>query len=305
MLDRMGMRNLEAWLRGAPEDEAAAALAARRRQLMAHARAFVDRQAELRAPDHARRLRERLLARRAFAAVEPEDLRAMEALTRKMAKRLARRFARRRHAVRKGRLDVRRTIRRSLAYGGVPFEIVWRRKTLERPKVMVLCDVSRSVAAAAQFLLLFLYCLKSVIQRLDAYAFSDRLVAVNDVLKEETVDDAITLILERIGFRPTDYGRSLADFFALAGETIDRRTTVIVVGDGRTNFADPRLDLARRIAERARALVWLNPEPATYWGQGDSRMDAYARFCTVAVTCNSLAGLERIVEDVLRTYLPR
>jgi uncharacterized protein with von Willebrand factor type A (vWA) domain len=161
------------------------------------------------------------------------------------------------------------------------------------------------VAAAAQFLLLFLYSLNEVVERLDAFAFSDRLVSVNDLLDEEKVEEAITLVLARVGFRPTDYGRSLADFRDAQGSKLDRRTTVIILGDGRSNYADPRLDLMRAIGERARSVIWLNPEPETYWGQGDSKMDAYRRFCTVAKTCNSLAQLERIIEDVLRTYMTR
>ena len=229
----------------------------------------------------------------------------MEALVRRMAKRLATRYARKRHRARKGRLDARKTIRKSMGHDGLPFEIIWKRQTIEKPKIAVLCDVSRSVAAAAQFLLLFLYSLHDVVERLDAFAFSDRLVGVNDLLADETVDDAITLILARVGFRPTDYGRALADFCALHEAKLDHRTTVIVLGDGRTNYADPRLDLVRRINERARAVIWLNPEPETYWGQGDSKMDAYRRFCHVAKTCGTLQQLQSIIEQVLSTYLPR
>jgi hypothetical protein len=192
-----------------------------------------------------------------------------------------------------------------MGHGGVPFDVVWKTETLHKPKIAVLCDVSRSVAAAAQFLLLFLYSLNEVVERLDAFAFSDRLVSVNDLLDDEKVDDAITLVLARVGFRPTDYGRSLADFMEAQGRKLDRRTTVIVLGDGRSNYADPRLDLMRAINDRSRAVIWLNPEPETYWGQGDSKMDAYRRFCTVAKTCNTLSDLERIIEDVLRTYRPR
>ena len=102
----------------------------------------------------------------------------MEALVRRMAKRLATRYARKRHRADKGKLDVRKTIRKSMGYGGVPFDIVWKTETIEKPKIVVICDVSRSVAAAAQFLLLFLYSLNEVVERLDAFAFSDRLVAV-------------------------------------------------------------------------------------------------------------------------------
>ena len=311
MLDAMGLRELEAMIQslrasGAARDQVLAErLAERRAALFVQAAAFMERQAQLYASESGRRLRDSLLARQKLTAVEPEDFRAMEALVRRMARRLATRYARKRHRAREGKLDVRKTIRRSMGHGGVPFDVVWKTETLHKPKIAVLCDVSRSVAAAAQFLLLFLYSLNEVVERLDAFAFSDRLVSVNDLLDDEKVDDAITLVLARVGFRPTDYGRSLVDFMAAQGPRLDRRTTMIILGDGRSNYADPRLDLMRAINDRARAVIWLNPEPETYWGQGDSKMDAYRRFCTVAKTCNTLNDLERIIEDVLRTYRPR
>jgi uncharacterized protein with von Willebrand factor type A (vWA) domain len=308
MLDDMGLRELEAMIQalraaGGPRDAALAEqLAERRAALFVQAAAFVERQSRLYASESGRRMRDALLAQRALTAVEPDDFQAMEALTRRMARRLATKYARRRHQAHKGKLDVRKTIRRSMGHGGIPFEVVWKTETVTKPKIAVLCDVSRSVAAAAQFLLVFLYSLNEVVERLDAYAFSDRAVSVTDLLDDEKVDEAITLVLARVGFRPTDYGRSLEDFVAAQGTRLDRRTTVIILGDGRSNYADPRLDLMRTVGERARSVIWLNPEPETYWGQGDSKMDAYRRFCTVAKTCNTLAQLERIIEDVLRTY---
>ena len=311
LVDAMGMRALEARigaLRDAGDPKSAITadrLAAAREGLFARAQRFIERQARLYTAETGARLRDQVLARQSFAAIEQSDLRAMEALVRRMARKLARRYARRRHRAKVGRLDVRHTLRRSLAYDGAPFDLAWKRQTIERPQIVAVCDVSRSVAASAQFLLLMLHCLKAVIRRLDAFAFSDRLVAVNDVLSEETVDDAIPLILERIGFRPTDYGQALIDLMDLHGARLDRHTTVIVLGDGRSNYAEPRLDLMRRLAEQTRSVIWLNPEPKTYWGQGDSRMDAYARFCRVAVTCNTLHGLEKVIEEVLRTHLPR
>ncbi len=308
ILDDMGLRALEARigaLRVANDAEAADVLANRRLALFADARRFVERQAKLYAGETGRRLRETILAGQSLTAINPEDFRAMESLVRRMAKRLASRYARKRRRAKTGRLDARRTLAKSMPYGGTPFEIIWKSQVIHKPKIAVICDVSRSVASAAQFLLLFLYSLNEVVERLDAFAFSDRLVSVNDVLNEETVNDAITLILGRIGFRSTDYGKALEDFFTLHGDKLDRRTTVIVLGDGRTNFVDPRLDLMRSISERARAVIWLNPEPQTYWDQGDSRMSDYRRFCHVAKTCNTLNQLERIIKDVLRTYLPR
>ncbi len=311
VLDTMGLRELETTiheLRSSDNDESqvlANRLAEARRELFQRAGAHIDREATLHAGENARRLREALLADQRLTAIAPEDFRAMELLVRRMAKRLATRYARKRRNAKRGRLDVRSTLRRSMGHGGIPFEIVWKTKVLHKPKIVVICDVSRSVATAAQFLLLFLYALGEAVEKLDAYAFSDRLVSVSDLLGQQTVDDAITAILARIGFRPTNYGRALDDFRELSGATLDRRTTVIVLGDGRSNGADPRLDLMREIADRSRAVIWLNPEPETFWDQGDSEMHAYRRFCTVARTCNTLKGLEQIIDEVLRTYTPK
>jgi len=314
LLDDMGLRTLDARIASAraADDAATRALAERltrgRADLFDQASAFVARQARLFAGESGRRMREQILGRQRLTAVEPEDVAAMSALVRRMAHRLATKYARTQRRAGKGRLDLRRTLRRGLAHGGIPFEIMWKSRKLEKPKIMVLCDVSRSVASAAQFLLLFLHSLNDVVESLDAYAFSDHAVCVNDLLNDERVEDATALILDRVGFRSTDYGRALADVMAQSdanrgGARLDRRTTVIILGDGRANHAEPRLDLMRAMSQRARAVIWLNPEPATYWGQGDSKMDAYARFCAVAKTCNCLDDLERVIADVLRTYV--
>jgi uncharacterized protein with von Willebrand factor type A (vWA) domain len=309
LLDDMGLRTLDARIAAdrAAADPAAQARAERlaemRGVLFDEAGAFVARQARLFAGESGRRMREQILGRQRLTAVEPEDVAAMSALVRRMARRLATKYARTQRRAHKGRLDPRRTLRRGLAHGGIPFEIIWKSQRVEKPKITVLCDVSRSVASAARFLLLFLHSLNEVVESLDAYAFSDHAVCVNDLLNAEKVDDATALILDRVGFRSTDYGRALADMMAMGGGRLDRRTTVIILGDGRANHAEPRLDIMRAMSQRARAVIWLNPEPSTYWGQGDSKMDAYARFCAVAKTCNCLDDLERIIADVLRTYV--
>ena len=310
MLDEMGLRELEELINrlrdlGLPRDQALAErLAERREALFLEAQRFIDRQSRLYASETGRRMREKILADQKLTSIEPEEMKSMEALVKRMAKRLATKYSRKRHRYNKGKLDVRRTIRKSMGYGGVPFQIVWKTQTIDKPKIIAICDVSRSVAAAAQFLLLFLYSLNEVVAKLDAFAFSDRMVSVNDLLDDEDVGQAIALILKRIGFRPTDYGRALADFCDSHLDDLDRHTTVIILGDGRSNYVNPRLDLMKQIAERSRAVIWLNPEPETYWGQGDSKMDAYKRFCHVAKSCNTLSQLERIIEDVLRTYTP-
>ena len=313
MLDEMGLRGLERLIADAngraeaePDSKALAErLAKARLRLFEEASAYVERQHELYASESGRRMREELVAEEALTAIDSHQIGTMQVLVRRMAKRLANKYSRQQRRAKKGKLNVGKTLRKSMGHGGVPFEIVWKNQVMNRPKIVCICDVSGSVAAAAQFLLLFLYCLKEVVERMDAFAFSNRLVPVGDILEDESAEVAIAGVLKTIGMRSTDYGQALEDFCALHLNKLDRHTTVIILGDARTNYVDPRLDLMRAINERARAVIWLNPEPESFWTRGDSEMERYMRFCHVAKTCNTLSGLERIIEDVLRTYLPR
>lgn len=311
LLDEMGLAEIEKILADARRSPEGGGLAdrldARRKALVAEAQRYVERQHELYAAGSGKALREELLARKALnaeAGIDPADLAMMQALVKRMAKRLAARYSRRRNRARKGHMDVRKTLRRSMAHGGIPFEIAWKTQKVDKPKLVAICDVSKSVAAAAQFLLTFLYALNEVVDRMDAFAFSGRLISVNDVLDDHGVEGAIFNVLSRIGFQQTDYGKALEDFCENHLDSLDRHTTVIFLGDGRSNYADPRLDLMKTIHDRSRAVIWLNPEPESYWSQGDSVMHRYERFCHVAKTCNTLGQLERIIEDVLRTYVP-
>ncbi len=309
ILDQMGLRDLERLIADlnrqddAAADDMAERLEAGRRMLLDEARQYVERQFELYARNAGQNLRQEFLAEARLSAVEQRDFDVMHRLVKRLAKRLATRYSRRRHRSRRGHLDVRRTLRRSMAHDGIPFETVWKQIKIERPRIVVLCDVSRSVAAAARFLLLFLYSLNEVIAQLHAFAFSDRLIDVSDIMEKEDVETAIPAVLEEIGYRSTDYGQALVDFCDLHLERLDRRTTVIVLGDGRSNFTDPRLDLMRTLHDRTKAVIWLNPEPEGFWGLGDSEMHRYRRFCHVARTCNTIQHLEDVINDVLKSYM--
>jgi len=311
LAEEMGLGEIEriiATARRMPEGEGLAErLQGGRAALLAEAQRYVERQHALYASGSGRQLREEMLAKRSLnaeAGIDPVDQAIMQQLVRRMAKRLASRYARRRQAARRGHLDVRKTLRKSMGYGGVPFDIVWKTQKIEKPSIVAICDVSKSVAAAAQFLLTFLYSLNEVVERLDSFAFSGRLIPVDDILDDHGVEQAILKVLQTIGFQQTDYGKALEDFCEQHLDRLDRHTTVIFLGDGRSNLADPRLDLMNLIHQRSRAVIWLNPEPESYWAQGDSVMHRYARYCHVAKQCNSLAQLERIIEDVLRSYVP-
>ena len=232
-------------------------------------------------------------------SIDRRDLDRMRALVRSMAKRLATRYGRDRRSRRRGRLDVRRTLRRNTAHDGIPFRTVWTRQKREKPRVVALCDVSGSVAPVAQFLLLFLYSLKDVLADVRAFAFSNRLVDVGEILDREPIDGAIATIMRDVGFGSSDYGRSLEDFARAWLARVDRHTSVIIMGDARTNYADPRTELMRALCDRSKRVIWLNPESRSSWGTGDSVMPRYQPYCHVARPCATLRDLERTMSDLL------
>ena len=304
ILDRMGLPELEreiTRLRAEGNAELADRLARARAVLGEQARTYMERQLTLFATGTTREIREGALRQVNLSQLDRRDIERMRQLIREMAKKLAERYSRKRYRDRKGVLDTRRTIRRNMAFDAIPFRTVWKRERIDKPRVMVLCDVSGSVASVARFLLMFLYSLNDVLADLRGFAFSSHLVEVSDILSRENSDDAVTKILEAVGFGSTNYGKSLEDFSGLALNKINRQTTLIILGDARGNRNEARVDLMNGIFTRAGRVIWLNPEPQPLWGTGDSDMYRYAPFCHQMVTCNTIAQLERVVEELLAT----
>jgi uncharacterized protein len=224
----------------------------------------------------------------------------MRILVRAMAKRLAARYAKTRRRRLRGQLDARRTIRRNMGWGGVPFITVWKQRRIEKPRVLVLCDVSGSVAAMAQFLLMFLYALNEALKDIRSFAFSGSLIEVSDILEAEPVETAIARIMHMIGFGSSNYGNSFADFEDGWMKLVSNKTTIIILGDARGNRTDPRTEILQRLSQRAKRIIWLNPEFRSAWGTGDSDMFRYAPYCNVVTVCNTLRHLERVVSDLLK-----
>jgi uncharacterized protein len=232
----------------------------------------------------------------------PGDMERMKQAVARMARRLAQRHARRRRVQWRGHLDFRRTLRASAANGGVPFQLAFKHRRRDKPRIVVICDVSASVAAHVRFLLLFLYALKGTISELRAFAFSNELVDVAGPLDTLPFDDAMAHILLRVGSGSTDYGRAFEDLYDQHWQAIDRRTTVLILGDGRSNHANPRLDLLAELSARAKRVVWLCPERENRWGSGDSCMLQYRPHCTHVTHCASALDLERAIDEALEAY---
>ncbi len=278
----------------------AAQLEALRESLRLEVRDYVERRLALFAGNAGRRLREDVLSTVRLGNVDRRDLPLMKALVAKMAKRLVSLHSRRRKIARRGQLDVRRTIRANVATDGVLFHTIWKRRRIDRPKVMALCDVSGSVATFSTFLLMFLHALHDVLPDVRSFVFSGALGEVTDLFEEKSFEDAMAQTLAKWG-GSSDYGEALTDFADLALEDIDHRTTVLVLGDARNNGRDSRLDILRKVQDRARRVIFLNPEPRSRWDTGDSVMRAYSSACERTLVCASLRDLETVVTDLVRT----
>jgi uncharacterized protein with von Willebrand factor type A (vWA) domain len=252
--------------------------------------------------EEAENLRNEILRNAPLARIEPRQVDQMRNLIRQIARRLRERYSKPRKRQRRGHLDVRRTLRRNAAWGGVPFLTAWKRKHRDRPKIVALCDVSGSVARVSDFFLLLIHSLHEVVDDVRSFAFSGNLIEVSDILESKSPEEAMKEIMAKVGFGSSDYGNSFADFEDGWMNTITPQTTVIVLGDARSNNLDPRADILRRIGERSKRLVWLNPEGRMVWGFGDSEMPRYATFCSLVRQCATAKQLERAVSEIVATY---
>jgi uncharacterized protein len=240
---------------------------------------------------------------RALPTSPTQDLAAVHRAVSQMKRRLAT-LGHEQRGRRKGRtVDVRRTMRTSLETGGVPMHIRYRPKRPRRPEIYVLCDVSTSVTSASVFFLSVLHALHDSFRKLRSFVFIERISEVTDVFEHER---DFRVIAQRISSEGgvadvsgyTDYGRVWLEFLGEISDDLDPRSTVIVLGDARTNGREPHADVFAQVAERAGRLFWLNPEPKLYWNYGDSVMAAYERYCDGAFECWTTRHLENFVNVV-------
>jgi hypothetical protein len=263
-------------------------------------RDYVEREYLLHAEGKTRQFMDEILSKTRLNNIEHMYLHKVHELVRKMAKKLASRHSRKRRQLKRGKLDMAKTMRKGIPNDGVMFNTYWRRVRKEKPQILAVCDVSGSVAAYAKFLLLFLYSLQDVLPKVRSFAFSSHLGEVSDYFDDYSVEKAIELINWKYG-GATDYGNSLMDFARLALDDINSNTTVIILGDARNNNGDPKLEIMQSIYQRSRQVIWLNPESRRAWGTGDSEMLRYQSACHFSAECNNLKQLERIVDQLLKS----
>ena len=238
-----------------------------------------------------------------FFHVTADEHAEMRRAVKPLARRLATRLAVKRRRARRGRLDVRRTLRGSLASGGVPIDPAWKSRRITRPELLLICDVSGSVAAFAKFTLMFCHALQGQFARVRSFAFVDTVDEVTHLFEEGDFSDAMRRLSSEADLvwldGHSDYGHAFERFHAGWAESINPRTTILVLGDARNNYRAANAWVLADLKRRARRLYWLNPEPAATWDSGDSIVREYARHCDDFVECRTLRQLSKFVERIV------
>lgn len=239
------------------------------------------------------------LLNRPFNALSDSDKKHLQREVKRLAAMLRTRIALRQKHAKNGQLDPKATIRANLKYQGVPMEIRHRDR-VRKPKIVVLCDISTSMRFCSELMLSFLFALQGQVRKTHAFTFIDHLEYISNDFNGANADEAITSVLWRMpsGYYNTDLGGSLQNFNDDYMDTLNGQTTLIIVGDGRNNYNDPRLDIFSTMTRRATRTIWLNPEPAYLW-HGDSDMPKYAALCNNVLKVSNLGELAAAVDDLL------
>ena len=310
ILQGMGIKALEDDIKKlgksnrASDMQKAGALVDAKDLLIQNVRNFVEKQFKLFAGKASEKIEEEYLKHVKLSNMEQRDFKRMHEIIKKMVKRLNDLHSRKKKIAKRGWLDLKKTVRSSAPYGGIVMEPRWKTKKIDRPDIVAICDVSRSVEAVVRFMLLFLYSLNDELARIRSFIFCSNLVEAGHVFREYEVEEALTRLLKgtglNISLQGTDYGQAFIDFKENWLNTVTNKTTIIFLGDARNNFGNPQIRILRLLQERSKRIIWLNPEPPTFWNTGDSEMKKYAPFCFLTKECSTINDLKRVVDFLLR-----
>ncbi len=253
--------------------------------------------------DYMEKFRRETLIEKSFYHLTEEEVRQMREVVNRLAQRIKNVLSIRRRRLQKGKLDLHQTLRRNMARGGVPFELSFKQRKKDRPKLVILCDVSSSVANVSRFMLQFVYSLQECFTKIRSFVFVAELGEVTQVFRDNDISDAIDKALDGGDvinvYTRSNFGYAFHHFWQNFLSAIDKRTTVLVLGDARNNYNDPRAWCLRDVHHKAKNLVWLNPESPGAWGFGDSVMDKYLPYCDIAEECRNLRQLSKVVDRLV------
>ncbi|MET0703071.1 MAG: VWA domain-containing protein [Mycobacterium sp.] len=238
-----------------------------------------------------------------FLRASGEQLRQMRRVVAPLARTLATRLAARRRRSRAGQIDLRKTLRKSMSTGGVPIDVVLAKPRPARPELVVLCDVSGSVAGFSHFTLLLVHALRQQFSRVRVFAFID---TTDEVTHMFGADADLAVAVQRITREAgvytrdghSDYGHAFVSFLNQFPNVLSPRTSLLVLGDGRNNYRNPEVELLTQMVSSSRHAHWLNPEPRHLWGSGDSAVPRYEGILPIH-ECRSAKQLATVIDKLL------
>jgi uncharacterized protein len=241
-------------------------------------------------------------ADKSFSFYTEDDIRRMNEAVARLAQRLKNRLSVRRKKASRGRFNVKATLRRNLQYGGVPFHIELDRRKKTKPQVIILCDISDSVLNASRFMLQFVYSVQDLYAKVRSFVFVSDIGEVTKLFEEHEIHRAVETALkgEVIDvFSHSNFGRAFELFYKNYFAAVTGKTTVLIIGDGRNNYNRANDWVLREIQQKAKQLIWLNPESRMTWGVGDSEMPRYVPYCDVAEECRNINQLYKVVDLIV------
>jgi uncharacterized protein with von Willebrand factor type A (vWA) domain len=245
--------------------------------------------------------REDYLLNKYIYQLKPDEIKEMRELIKRFGQKMKNRISLRKKRVKRGNFDIKKTLRRNLQYGGVPFKIFHRDRKIDRPQLVVLCDISSSVNQYSRFMLLLTYTLQSLFAKVRSFAFISNLVEITDLFREMDPERALNSIFSDTNFTygwGSNYGNSFNQFIQNYSDALTSKTTVLVLGDARNNNQDPGLDSFIKMKERSRNIYWLNPDKQHLWNWSDSIANVYIPYCSEMREVQNFLDLSHFIDTL-------
>ncbi len=266
-------------------------------------RNFTERELQQQNHNYMEKFRREMLTEKSFYHLTEDEIQRMREVVTRLAQRIKNILSIRKKRLKRGKLDLHQTLRRNMARGGIPFEVVYKTRRKDRPKLVIMCDVSSSVANVSRFMLQFMYSLQEAFTKIRCYVFVAELGEVTDVFNDKEVNSAVEKALDGGDvinvYTRSNFGYAFHEFWKNHLSSVDNKTTVIILGDARNNYNDAKAWCIRDIQNKAKNVVWLNPESPSAWGFGDSVMDRYLPYCDIVEECRNLRQLSRVVDQIV------
>lgn len=264
-------------------------------------REIIQQEQRKRGMDASDRNRLVTLTEKSFSFYSEDDIQRMNEAVTRLAQRFKNRLSVRRKNAARGRFDVNETLRKNLQFGGVPFHIQLDRRRKTKPEVVILCDISDSVLNASRFMLQFVYSIQDLYSKVRSFVFVSDIGEVTQLFEEHDIHTAVEMALTGNVvdvYSHSNFGRAFELFYKEYFFVVTNNTTVLIIGDGRNNYNRPNEWVLREIRQKAKQIIWLNPESRMTWGVGDSEMPRYTPYCKIAEECRNIGQLYNVIEAI-------